>query len=153
MRCGFNVGYFDKSDVAQWADRWILALEEPCDELFDLSMNRSMAPIDLAILLRNMGSSEPTFLVATSIGFVGLMYGEKRFSTQHAAKELYSLAHQEGITPEEASRITYLDDGCDLAYSGLYGSIEQIKRELSQFVSPYAERLISQFPQLFPSRN
>lgn len=150
LRCGFEVGYFDKPDIARWADRWILTLEEPCDELFDLSLNRRLDPIDIESLFRKLSSPEPDLPVQTRFGFIGLLYDEKKTSAQYVARQLFLSVHQPGITREEASRIYYLDDGCDLAYSGQYGTVDQINRELGEFLSPYAKQLVSQYPQFFP---
>ena len=52
LRCGYDVGYFNKSDIAQWADRQIEACDVPSDALLDLSMNRRLDPLDVIKLLR-----------------------------------------------------------------------------------------------------
>lgn len=151
LRYGYEVGYFDKPYIAQWADRWILALDEPCDELFDLSMNRRLDPIDVSRSLQKLAPLEPALSVQIQFGFVGLLYEQKNLSAQHAKGELFLLIHEPDTTDKEASRIYYLDDAGDLAYLGAHASIDEFKRELGEFLSPYAEQLVARYPQLFPS--
>ena len=148
LRCGFSAGYFDKADIARWADLWILALDEPCSELFDLSLNRRFNPIDLMNLLRSLVKPEHISTVQTTIGFLGLLYGSQKISAQHAIRQLFLLVYEPEMNKDERSQIYYLDDGYDLAAEGSYGTMSEIEHDLSQFVSPYVEQLRMRHPEL-----
>jgi len=151
LRCGYDVGYFDKSDIARWADRQIAAIDDPCTELLDLSMNRNTHPFDVMQLLRSLGAADPAATIQAQIGFIGLLYDKQELTTQRAIRGLFALVHESGITEDEKSQIDYLDDGYDLAAAGSYGTIDEIERDLKDFVSPYAQRLAAQYPDLIPS--
>jgi len=147
LRCGYDLGYFDKADITRWADRQIEACDSPPTELLDLSMIRDTHPIDVMNLLRTFGSPDSSTTIQTQIGFIGLLLAEGKISTQRAIRGLFALVHQPGITHEQASQIYHLDDGYDLAVAGTYGTIGGIERDLRQFVFAYASRLAEQYPQ------
>lgn len=151
LRCGYNVGFFDKSDVEAWADRQIEASTYPCTELLDLSMTRQTHPLDVMNLLRSFGPPDPATTIQTQIGFIGLLLAKNKISTELAIRGLWSLVHEPGTTHEQQSQIYCLDDGYDLAVAGTYGTMDDIERELHDFVSPYAEQLSDAYPHLIPS--
>lgn len=141
LLCGYEAGFFSKSDISQWADRQIAAIANPSAELLDLSMIRHTYPIDVMNLLRSLGSPDLNVRIQNQIGFIGLLYGEKKLTLQRAIGGLLSLVHQPDLTQEQRSQIYYLDDGYDLAVAGAYGTLAQIERDFCNFVSPYLQRL------------
>lgn len=151
LRCGYNVGYFGKADIAKWADQQIEAFDSLPTELLDLSMIRDTHPIDVMNLLRAIRSPDSSRTIETQIGFIGLQLNKGKIPTQLAIRGLFALVHEPGITQEQQSQIYYLDDGYDLAIAGTYGTMDDIERELRNFVFPYSNRLAEQFPHLIPS--
>lgn len=151
LRCGYDVGYFDKADIARWADRQIAATDDPCTELLDLSMIRQTHPLDVMKLLRSLGAADSA-ATETQIGFIGLLYEKHQITTQLAIRRLFALIDEADTTADQQSQIYYLDDGYDLAVAGTYGTMNAIERGVSAFVTPYAERLAEQYPQIIPSR-
>jgi hypothetical protein len=151
LRCGYDVGYFNKSDIERWADRLIAATEAPCYELLDLSILRNAHPLDVMKLLRSLGAADPAATLETQVGFIALLYTTQQITTQLAIRGLFALVHEPGTTADQESHIYYLDDGYDLAVAGTYGTMDDIERELNDFLSPYAERITEQYPQLIPS--
>lgn len=153
LRRGFDIGYFDKSDIARWADRWILAIDEPCLELFDLSLNRSLDPYDVSKLLRSLGPSESSASAQTTLGFLGLLYEGGRISAQHTIGQLFWLVHEPELTDVESSCIYHLDHDCDLAEHEGYGTMSEFERKLSDFLFPYAEQLLARHPDLIARKS
>ena len=151
LRCGYDLGFFDKTDIAAWADRRIESTENPSTELLDLSMIRQTHPLDVMNLLRSLGAADPATNIQTQIGFIGLLLANRSITTQRAIRGLWPLVHEPGTTQEQQSQIYYLDDGYDLAVAGTYGTMADIERELREFVMPYAEQLAEQYPHLIPS--
>ncbi|MFN3151315.1 hypothetical protein [Bremerella sp.] len=153
LRCGFDIGYFDKSDIARWADRWILAIDEPCLQLFDLSFNRSLDPYDVSKLLRSLGPSESSTTAQTTFGFLGLLYEDRRISAQDAIGQLFWLVHEPELTDDERSRIYHLDHDCDYAEHEGYGTMSEIEDHLSDFLCPYGEQLSAKHPDLIARKS
>ena len=152
LHCGYNLGFFEKADIAGWADRLIEATETPTDEMLDLSMNRHIHPMDVLRLLRTFGAAEPATSIETQIGFIGLLLSQQRITTQLAIQGLWALLYEPGTTEQQQSTIDYLDDCYDLALAGSYGTLENVQQDLITFVLPYAQRLAAQYPQLIPSK-
>lgn len=153
LRCGFDIGYFDKSDIARWADRWILAIDEPCLQLFDLSFNRSLDPYDVSKLLRSLGPSKSSGAAQTTFGFLGLLYEDRRISAQDAIRQLFWLVHEPELTDDERSLIYYVEDGYDLAERQVHGTMSEIEGKLSDFLFPYAEQLSVKHPDLIARKS
>ena len=151
LRCGYNVGFFEKSDIANWADRQIEAIDDPCNALLDLSMIQRTHPLYVMNLLRSLGSTDSSATIETQIGFIGLLLTQRRITMQVAIRGLWTLVHEPNINEEQRSHIYFLEDGYDLAAAGTYGTIDDIERELYNFVFPYAQRLTEQYPHLIPS--
>ena len=149
LRSGFKLGFFGKPDIERWADRQIAAVDEPSLELIDLSMNQRVDPHDLLKLLEAVGQTDARQKVETEIGFLGLLLSSRRITVEKAIRSLWSLVYAPGITDEQQSQIYYLDDGYDLALAGTYGTITEIEVELRAFVTPYADKLVRNHPQLF----
>ncbi|MEW4453789.1 hypothetical protein AB1L30_14035 [Bremerella sp. JC817] len=145
---GYDVGYFDKADVARWADRWIEATDVPCDVLFDLSLNRSLHPVDLKRALRSLGSAEPDQVASTTIGFLGLLYEQKKVSAQSVVQRLFFLVHEPGLTNDETSYIYYLDDQVYHVAAGTWLPLRDVEEEVRGFLTPYAERLTVKYPEM-----
>lgn len=148
LLCGFNVGFFDNSDIERWADRHIAAIEHPPIELIDLSMIRETHPIDVMKLLSSLGVTDLATSIQTRIGFIGLLLEKQRIDTHLAIRGLWEMVHEPGTTGEQRSQFYYFDDAYDLAAGGTYGNMDDVQRELLVFVSPYAERLAELCPQL-----
>ena len=153
LRCGYKLGYFDKSDIVAWADRQIEASDAPSDALLDLSMIRLTDPMDVAKLLRSLGPVEPTASTETEIGFIGLLLIKRLIPIEKAIEGLWALVDVLGITTEEKRQIHHLDYGYELASAGTYGTMADLERELHRFVEPYATRLAELHPQLIPSKS
>jgi hypothetical protein len=150
LRCGYDVGYFDKSDIAQWADRQIEACDVPSDALLDLSMNRRLDPLDVIKLLQAFGEADPAASIQTQIGFIGLLLAKQRISAKLAIQGLWGLMREPGVTDEQQGQVYYLDYGYDLAESG-HWTWDDIDRALRDFFTPYSDRLAEQFPHLIPA--
>jgi len=151
LRCGYRAGYFTKADISRWADRQIEAIEQPGSELLDLSMIRHTHPLDVMHLLHSVGAVAPADTTEMELGFIGLLREERRVSPEFAVRGLLTLVHEPGPTADQWSEIYRLEDACDCAIAGTYGSMTEVEQDLDSFVSPYARKLAERYPQLIPS--
>jgi hypothetical protein len=143
--CGYNVGYYSTSDIEWWAIQQIDAMDEPPLAIIDLATLRDTNPIDVMNLLRSLGGTLSSSLTTEMrIGFLGLLYDVKRISLNTAIGGLFALVHDDGVTDDQRSMIYWLDDGCDLAIAGTYGTIGQVEADFRSFVRPYADSLKAQ---------
>jgi hypothetical protein len=147
--CGYNVGFFDKSDIVRWADSQIAAMDKPSDALLDLAMIRDAHPLDVIKLLKTI-RVEPASAdsIATQIGFIGICFTKSRITLRAAIRGLYALTREPGTSPDQSSTIYWLDDAYDLAIAGTYGSLDDVEAGLRNFVVPYTARLYEHHRQL-----
>lgn len=148
LYCGYDVGFFDKADIASWADQQIAAISEPSTTLLDLAMIRQTHPIDVMKLLRALGEPDAANSIEIRIGFLGVLYETGKLSLRAGIKGLWSMIHEAGLTGQQRSAIYWLDDGYELATRGEYGTLEEVVQEFCNFVAPYAQNLRDRFPHL-----
>jgi hypothetical protein len=140
LRCGYNMGYFDKPDIERWADSQIAAIDTPADDLLNLSMIRETHPVDVLNSLKSLSAhTPPEQSVATQIGFIGLCYCEGKITLEAAVRALFGVREEIGVSSEQKSAIYWLDDAYDLALAGYYGTRDEVEVELRRFVSPYMQ--------------
>ena len=149
LRIGFDIGFFNKADIARRADRQIAAINEPSLQMIELSMNQDVDPHDISKYLSSISQTDEQWKVAAHIGFIGLLYASQRLTTEKAVRSLWSLVYAPGITDEQRSDIYYLDDAYDLADAGHYGTMAELERDLREFVSSHANNLLLNHPHLF----
>jgi hypothetical protein len=152
LRCGYSLGYFDNGDIVKWADQQIVVSESVPTELLDLSMIRDAHPIDVMNLLRSLGSPDDSHLPSSKLGFIGLLNGEGRITTQDAIRRIYELAQDSGITQEQTLQIYRLDASYDLVLEGIDGAICTFEQELHDFLSPYSNLLVERYPNLISTK-
>lgn len=147
--CGYNMGFFHKGDIEHWAEKLIEACDDPSTTILDLAMIGKTNPIDVMNLLRSLSTTiGPEVFIMSQIGFIGLRLIEKKITVREAIGGLWSLIRQQGITKEEEMSIYCIDDGCDLALAGTYGTISDVESEFFAFVTPYAQKLQSEYPEI-----
>lgn len=147
LRCGYKIGYYEKSDIITWADKQIVAFDTPDDTILDLSMSHKTDPIEIEKLLLAIGENGRVISHKTQFGFIGLIFQSKQLTLEHAIRGLYSLVHENGISEAERGMLYHLDDGYDGALAGWYGTLAELEQEFIAFVEPYVQELS---PQLVP---
>jgi hypothetical protein len=141
LRCGFNIGFFDKIDIEKWAESQIAATDEPSIELIDLAILRDKHPYDVMKLLASVGDEIPVAeAIAAQIGLVGSQFENGPIPLVSAVRGLYTLVLEPGVSDAERQMIYHLDDGYDCALNG-YVSMTDLEAELRTFIQPYVERL------------
>lgn len=144
--CGYNMGYYKEADIERWAEQQIANMDDAPLPLIELATIHGMYPVDVMNLLRTLcGAVPPSVIVEAQIGFLGLLYDSKEIPVQRATGELLSMAvHGKGMTDHQLSMSYCLDDMCDLALMGTYGTVAQVESEFRSFVQPYVDKLKAQ---------
>ncbi|MGY8769527.1 MAG: hypothetical protein ACKVH8_13995 [Pirellulales bacterium] len=145
LRCGYEMGFFEKEDIERWADSQILAVDVPSDTLIELALIREKLPADVIALLLKLGPEKPSKLI--EMGFIGLLLQLNRIDGPNAISRLYSLADEQELGGDIVSEIYHLDDGYDLAVDSSIGTVEEILGELEEFIEPFAIDLRNQYPE------
>lgn len=149
LRVGYRLGCFTKSQIARWADQQIAATDEPSLTLIELSMNQQLEPRALLKCFDSLGHPEAECTVLTEIGLVGLAFRTNKLTAEMAVRSLWSLVDRPGITEAQRSTIYWLDDACDLALEGIFGTMSDVARELRELIAEPTEELLRRHLQLF----
>jgi hypothetical protein len=143
LRCGFSIGYFDKSVIERWAERQIAAYDEPSIELIDLAILRNTHPIDVMNPLTKVGQDLPdSESAAAQFGFIGLQFESGDLPLFNTVRWLFSLKDQPEISESERLMLYWLDDAYDLALTGI-DSLENVDSQLREFIAPYVVQVKS----------
>jgi hypothetical protein len=137
-RLGVLTGFFDVADVVVWADFMIESEDHPDYGIIEASLSGSKRPEDISVHLKAV-KGNIDFTVPPKI-LMGLMSKQLDRSPDQAlkfAQILYSLAAGSELPQEEAEVADRFDDAIYLAKSGTYGSVEEVGRELAEFLKRY----------------
>ncbi len=149
LRCGYALGYYSKSQIESWAERWIADVDHPSLELIELATIRNVDEVEVLKLLESIGGeAEPFQFISMALGFWGQMYLDEKATLQNAIGGIWNLLPEPGITEEQRAIIYYLDDAYDLAINGSWGSINETAASLREFLTPYSVQLTEQTKRL-----
>jgi hypothetical protein len=141
LRCGFNIGCFDKNQIEKWAESQIAATVKPSIELIDLAILRNTHPVDVMKLLAVLGEGIPAAkTLAIQVGFIGVQFENGALTLVSAIRALFSLQYEPGISLHEKNMLYWFDDAYDWALTG-HESMANVESELRKFIEPYVERL------------
>ncbi len=140
---GYQTGYYAIDDVIAWADRWILALEEPPTELLDVSMGRGLYPRELIKLLRSLGNRDERVIIAAELGMIGARLREGEIEVIEASNLLWPLHDHPDATRDEIFTVYCVADDIHYALNEGVGNLKDIESRLHQFLTPYTDQLRS----------
>jgi hypothetical protein len=140
LRVGIELGVFGVSDIVQWADDQIATQEDPAYELIELSLMRESSRHEIANQLVRTGAPS-----LSRVEVLPCLLAEAHKRLLHdpdfgrvLAERLYrSWSISTYDFPEILSPCGYFDDAYSLAESGVYGTVDQISRELLEFTSRF----------------
>ncbi len=137
---GIDLGVFGVTEVVQWADNQIATQEAPGYELIELSLMSNANRYEIANQLTRVGT--PTLSRADVLPCLLAEAHKKLLKEPDFGKVLaeglyrfWSLSNYE--LPENLSPCGFFDDAYSLAESGVYGSTDQVYRELLEFSSQF----------------
>lgn len=140
LAIALELGFAAVQDAVDWADAYIVALQEPPYALIEVSSaGRSPAP-ELAHLLRTIpGQFDIGRVSRQVIVRMASALDTGAATPEHVARALYSMQLDGRIPDSQAeSDMARLVDEFDLAHAGTYGTIEEATRDLHAFLARYA---------------
>lgn len=137
MILALECGAYSKDMAVEWADRLILANEEPDERLFDVSTSTD---VYAAISSLSIFGEHPDHAAVAKEAFTifAKSLEEKKVSYECVAEKIYHMAFAGYLPSEEAENemMSYWDS-LDLANNGIYGDPNEIKKELLSFIKAY----------------
>jgi hypothetical protein len=142
LRLALVHGVVSVAEVVAWADAEIAALERPHPVLIEISTSGRRTPGEVAAELDPLASGCDD--VKQMDRLFAAMYHTLSHdfeASRRIASTLYSFALSGMMPSGDASEgaMLYFDDALDLAFDGVYGTVDGVVHEMLRFLAPYAE--------------
>ncbi|MDQ2086870.1 hypothetical protein RBH29_10575 [Herbivorax sp. ANBcel31] len=138
-------GYNLKEDIIKWADETIENSNSVIsDELIELSLSASKSKEDVAkkllAIFEGYTFDNPQRII---YGFCLKDLRDNALTYDDVASILYLITTQNfvSIPEEELNKIMHLSDGFYLATECIYGNVQDVEREIFEFLQGYKEEM------------
>lgn len=135
---GVALGRYSRADVSDWVDAEVLRREKLPDALLELTTLAHRETEEIAALLRALSTRDPTRLWSIAVGMLAEDYRGGACALEPTIERLVTAAHLYGAydTPAEAE-LYFLEDGVSLASYGIWGTLEDVRAHLEQFLAEW----------------
>ncbi len=142
MAVGFEIGAYDRVQLADWVDTEVMAcdrIEGPLLELTTLGDKSDHAIVaDLLELAGGLAAGRMHLVIAC----MGRMVEAERVDLGLAIAHLYAQAYGgNDLTEDERSALLHLEYGYELAVAQTWGTLDDVRAEFFAFTSRYRHRL------------
>lgn len=142
-RIGLEIGLFSRSDIVEWADRFITNNENSDYNIINISLNgnkSSLSDLERQLLdIKGDPDSELDYKII--LGICSERYRLEKASIEDVSKILYQLLILSADLYQSAvgQKLLGLTDSIDLALSGIYGDIEKIKSDTKELLAQWSD--------------
>ncbi|MGF9831390.1 hypothetical protein [Bacillus cereus] len=142
LSIGLQIGLFSKTEVIDWADQTIEALDSPSIEIIEISLSSNDKLVDIVPKLKNVKGTYDKKLPVKII--MGLLWDRFILNEENVLKIkpfISNLIHNnccEGFSYVDEQLYNFNEE-INLATDNIYGDLEDISQELKSFLSPYKE--------------
>ncbi|MDA2157875.1 MULTISPECIES: hypothetical protein [Bacillus cereus group] len=142
LSIGLQIGLFSKTEVIDWADQTIEALDSPSIEIIEVSLSSNDKLVDIVLKLKNVKGAYDKKLPVKII--LGLLWDRFILNEENVLKIkpfISNLIHNnccEGFSYVDEQLYNFNEE-INLAADNIYGDLEDISQELKSFLSPYKE--------------
>ena len=141
LAMAIELGFALVDEAVDWADRHIVAVDQPPYELIEVSSAGRSHPLDVAHLLRAIPGTVDIFATCRRV-FARMLsaLNDGRVTPEAVARAL-DFMQLDGRMPDAdaQSEMSRLNDAFDLAHEGTYGTSEEVSRELREFLEHYID--------------
>ncbi|MGF9881104.1 hypothetical protein ABEX39_25635 [Bacillus albus] len=142
LSIGLQIGLFSKTEIIDWADQTIEALDNPSIEIIEVSLSSNDKLVDIVPKLKNVKGTYDRKLPVKII--LGLLWDKFILNEENVLKIkpfIFNLIHNnccEGFSYVDEQLYNFNEE-INLAADNIYGNLEDISQELKSFLSPYKE--------------
>lgn len=138
VRAGLASGLLTKEEVVEWADQIITKDEQPHIFFIDLAMSSSKSVNDLTFYIGDYLNFEEAVINGRPLlGLLYKQYQNNSFDLDQTISKLFRLRYEAVFTDREMGSVYALENDYDAAKHNIYGTVEQVKKELEKFLSLY----------------
>ncbi|MDR4440036.1 hypothetical protein [Bacillus cereus] len=142
LSIGLQIGLFSKTEIIDWADQTIEALDSPSIEIIEVSLSSNDKLVDIVPKLKNVKGTYDKKLPVKII--LGLLWDKFILNEENVLKIkpfISNLIHNdccEGFSYVDEQLYKFNED-INLAADNIYGHLEDISQELKSFLFPYKD--------------
>jgi hypothetical protein len=143
LSIGLQIGLFSKTEIIDWADQTIEALDSPSIEIIEVSLSSNDKLVDIVPKLKNVKGTYDKKLPVKII--LGLLWDKFILNEENVLKIkpfIFNLIHNnccEGFSYVDEQLYNFNEE-INLAADNIYGNLEDISQELKKsFLSPYKD--------------
>ncbi len=142
LSIGLQIGLFSKTEIIDWADQTIEALDSPSIEIIEISLSSNDKLVDIVPKLKNVKGTYDKKLPVKII--LGLLWDKFILNEENVLKIkpfIFNLIHNnccEGFSYVDEQLYNFNEE-INLAADNIYGNLEDISQELKSFLSPYKD--------------
>ncbi|WP_368937185.1 hypothetical protein [Bacillus sp. SH8-8] len=142
LSIGLQIGLFSKTEIIDWADQTIEALDSPSIEIIEVSLSSNDKLVDIVPKLKNVKGMYDKKLPIKII--LGLLWDKFILNEENVLKIkpfISNLIHNnccEGFSYVDEQLYNFNED-INLAADNIYGNLEDISQELKSFLFPYKD--------------
>ena len=142
FKVGLASGLISKEEVTKWADEIITQEAEPDIFFIELSLIKSKSEG-----ISYLGSFLDLDSLANGKAILGLLYKRLKEGQEleRIVRTMYNLKDEADFTELEKGYIYQIDDGFDLANTKVYGSLDNVRNETTDFLELYADYSIENY--------
>ncbi|AHZ54630.1 hypothetical protein P9W99_25530 [Bacillus cereus] len=142
LSIGLQIGLFSKTEIIDWADQTIEALDSPSIEIIEVSLSSNDKLVDIVPKLKNVKGTYDKKLPVKII--LGLLWDKFILNEENVLKIkpfISNLIHNnccEGFSYVDEQLYNFNED-INLAADNIYGNLEDISQDLKSFLFPYKD--------------
>ncbi|WP_242290281.1 hypothetical protein [Bacillus cereus group sp. BfR-BA-01319] len=142
LSIGLQIGLFSKTEIIDWADQTIEALDSPSIEIIEVSLSSNDKLVEIVPKLKNVKGTYDKKLPIKII--LGLLWDKFILNEENVLKIkpfISNLIHNnccEGFSYVDEQLYNFNEE-INLASDNIYGNLEDISQELKSFLFPYKE--------------
>ena len=140
VRAGLASGLLSKEEVIDWADEIITRDETPDIFFIDLALSSSKTTDDVCHYINDFLNFEnPVINGRPLLGLLYKRFHDNQITLEQTVRQLFRLKFEALFTQKEEGCIYSIDDAFDCAKNGIYGTIEDVHKEVNSFLSIYKD--------------
>ncbi len=146
VRAGLASGLLSKEEVIDWADEIITRDETPDIFFIDLALSSSKSTKDICHYINDFLNFEnPVINGRPLLGLLYKKFHDKEITLEQTVHKLFRLKFEALFTQKEEGCIYSIDDALVCAKQGIYGTVEDVHREVDLFLSIYKDYTLANF--------
>jgi hypothetical protein len=146
IRAGLGSGLLTKEEIIQWADKIIMEEVEPDIFFIELSLLNSKGVGAILHYLNDyLNFDKPSIRGRPLLGMLYKEYKGGRLNLEQTVLTLFRLKFEAVYTSQEEGYIYSIDNDYECASQNIYGTLDDVRNELDNFLGIYKEYSFENF--------